>query len=58
MANEVERDFYIVRFFYSLFGQCTSLVVSYDVCVGSYYTNDDIVVGGFNVFIIQVMKSL
>ena len=46
MANEVERRFYnVVGLFYSLFGQFINLVIFNNVCVGSDFANDDIVVG-------------
>ena len=46
MANEVERGFYNVRLFYSLFGQFISLVISNDVCMGFDFADGDIVVVG------------
>ena len=40
------------------FGQFIILVISNDVCVGFDFADGDILVGGFNVFTVRVMKSL
>ena len=47
MAVEVERGFYNAGSFYSLFGQFINGIISNDVCVGSNFADDDIMMGDF-----------
>lgn len=47
MADEVERGFYDVKLFHSLFIQFINLVIFNNVCVGFDFADGDIVVGGF-----------
>ena len=47
MADEVEKGYYNMGRFYSLFRQFISLVISNDDCMGSDFADDDIVAGYF-----------
>ena len=58
MVVKVAKNFYNVRSFCSLFGQFINLVVSNDVCAGYDFGDGDIVVGGFSVITIRIMRSL